>query len=57
MPRNAIWLMGLGISLRALDERDGAKDAFRRAGLAGTLAPELQAFVVQQYTQLELAAK
>lgn len=57
MPRNAIWMMGLGISLKALGDRDGAKDAFGRAAATGTLSPELQAFVVQQYTALELAAR
>ena len=57
MPRNAIWMMGLGISLKALGDRDGAKDAFGRAAATGTLNPELQAFVVQQYTALELAAR
>ena len=57
MPRNAIWLMGLGISLRALGESDQARDAFKRAASTGTLSPELQAYVVKQYTELHLAAK
>jgi MSHA biogenesis protein MshN len=56
MPRNAIWMMGLGISLRALDESARARDAFKRAAATGTLSPELQAYVVQQYTELHLAA-
>lgn len=57
MPRNAIWFMGLGISLRALGESGQAQDAFKRAASAGTLSPELQAYVVKQYTELHLAAK
>ena len=57
MPRNAIWMMGLGISLKALGDRDGAKDVVGRAAATGTLSPELQAFVIQQYTALELAAR
>ncbi len=57
MPRNAVWLMGLGISLKALGDRDGAKEAFRRAASIGTLSPELQAYVVHQYRRLEIAKK
>jgi len=57
MPRNAIWLMGLGISLRALGDSNQAQDAFKRAASTGTLGPELQAYVVKQYTELHLAAK
>ena len=57
MPRNAVWLMGLGISLRALGERDQAKAAFKSAAGTGTLSPELQAYVVKQYTELHVAAK
>jgi MSHA biogenesis protein MshN len=57
MPRNAIWFMGLGISLRALGESGQAQEAFKRAASTGTLSPELQAYVVKQYTELHLAAK
>jgi MSHA biogenesis protein MshN len=57
MPRNAIWLMGLGISLRAVGDTDRAKDAFKRAAETGTLSPELQAYVVKQYSELHVAAK
>ena len=56
-PRNAIWLMGLGISLRALGESNQAQDAFKRAASTGTLSPELRAYVVKQYTELHFAAK
>lgn len=54
---NAIWSMGLGISLRALGDTAGAKDAFRTAASAGTLSKELQAFVEQQFLQLNRAAR
>ena len=57
MPRNAIWMMGLGISLRALGESDRAMDAFKSAANTGTLSPELQAYVVRQYTELHVASK
>jgi MSHA biogenesis protein MshN len=51
-PGNAIWWMGLGISLHA-DKRDAdARAAFRRAEAAGTLTPELQAFVERKLQQL-----
>ncbi len=51
-PRNAIWLMGLGISLRALGNRGEALQVFDEAAAIGTLEPGLQAFVDQQRTQL-----
>ncbi len=52
MPRNAIWLMGLGISLRALGSNGDALQAFNEAAVIGTLDPGLQAFVDQQRRQL-----
>jgi MSHA biogenesis protein MshN len=56
MPRNPIWLMGLGISLRALDRNDEARQAFDEAAAIGTLNPGLQAFVEQQRSQLKRVA-
>jgi len=53
MPRNAVWLMGLGISLRALGETEQAQQAFGSAASIGTLNPDLQAFVEQQYGELK----
>ena len=51
-PGNALWLMGMGISLQA-DNRDAAAlDAFRRAKAAGGLSPALIAFVDQRMKQL-----
>ncbi len=57
MPRNAIWLMGMGISFRALGDSERAMDAFKRAATTGTLSAELQAYVVRQYTELHVAAR
>jgi MSHA biogenesis protein MshN len=51
-PGNAVWLMGLGISLRAIDQRAEAREAFRRAAESRTLTPELQSYVESQYQDL-----
>jgi MSHA biogenesis protein MshN len=51
-PHNGVWWMGLGISLQA-DKRDAdARTAFQRAQAAGSLTPELQAFVERKLQQL-----
>jgi MSHA biogenesis protein MshN len=51
-PANAVWWMGLGISLQ-LDKRNAeALDAFQKARAAGTLSQELQAFVERKIQQL-----
>ncbi|UCH48379.1 MAG: tetratricopeptide repeat protein [Betaproteobacteria bacterium] len=55
MPRNPVWLMGLGISLRELGEREQAQQAFASAAAIGTLNPDLQAFVQQQQRELQKA--
>ena len=47
-PNNAIWLMGYGISLRAVQRNAEAKDAFKRALETQTLSPELREFVQQK---------
>jgi MSHA biogenesis protein MshN len=52
-PGNAVWLMGLGISLRSLGENNLARQAFASAASARTLTPELQAFVEQQHREME----
>ncbi|MFB9245143.1 tetratricopeptide repeat protein [Massilia antarctica] len=44
-PDNAVWSMGLGISLEAEKRLPEALAAFQRARAAGTLSPELQGFV------------
>lgn len=52
-PGSGVWLMGLGISLQALNRSQDAQDAFRRARASNTLNPELQAFVDQRLRQLQ----
>ncbi len=51
-PGNAIWLMGLGISLQADKRQADALAAFRQAGASGALPPNLQAFVERKVQQL-----
>lgn len=52
-PGSGVWLMGLGISLQALNRTQDAREAFQRARATRTLNPELQAFVDQRLTQLQ----
>ena len=52
-PGSGVWWMGLGISLQALKQPTEAAEAFRRARTAGTLSPELLAFVEQRIKQLQ----
>jgi MSHA biogenesis protein MshN len=52
-PGSGVWWMGLGISLQAQKQPAEAVEAFRRARSAGTLAPELLAFVEQRIKQLQ----
>jgi len=47
-PDSGVWLMGLGISLQAVQRNEEARDAFKRAIESHTLSAELQAFVKQQ---------
>lgn len=51
-PTAAVWQMGLGISLQALNRTAEAQDAFRRARSGSGLNPELQAFVDERLRQL-----
>ncbi len=44
-PDNAVWLMGLGISLQAEKRNAEAKQAFQQASSSGTLTSTLQSFV------------
>lgn len=55
IPKNPVWLMGLGISLRTLGEREQAQQAFAAAAAIGTLNPDLQAFVERQQRELRNA--
>lgn len=51
-PGNAVWWMGMGISLQAEQRNAEAKVAFLRARDSGRLAPELQTFVERRLQQL-----
>jgi MSHA biogenesis protein MshN len=52
-PANAVWWMGLGISLQADKRNADAKAAFRRAAESGRLTPDLQSFVERRLQQLD----
>jgi MSHA biogenesis protein MshN len=52
VPGNGIWLMGLGISLQALQRKEDARDAFQRALASNSLSVPLQAFVQQKLKEL-----
>lgn len=49
-PGSGEWLMGMGISLKALGRADEAGNAFKHALETHTLSPQSQAFVEQQIT-------
>lgn len=51
-PQSGVWLMGLGISLRAEQHNTEARDAFNRALEVRNLSAELQTFVTQQLKEL-----
>jgi MSHA biogenesis protein MshN len=51
-PGNAVWLMGLGISLRANDQFADVREAFQRAADSKQLNAELLAFVQRQLREL-----
>ena len=52
VPGNGVWMMGLGISLRASNQSAEARDAFQRAIESKQLSPELQEFVERQLREL-----
>ncbi|MBU1425316.1 MAG: tetratricopeptide repeat protein [Gammaproteobacteria bacterium] len=51
-PDKGLWLMGMGISLQALQRREEARDAYQRALASNTLSPQLQAYVQQKLNEL-----
>ncbi len=55
IPRNPVWLMGLGISLREVGESEQARQAFASAAAIGTLNADLQSFVERQQRELRNA--
>jgi len=56
-PGNGVWMMGLGISLRASNQSAEAQDAFQRAIESNQLSPELKQFVDRQLRELSAAKK
>ncbi len=52
VPGNGVWMMGLGISLRAANQSAEARDTFQRAIESKQLTPELQEFVERQLREL-----
>ncbi len=57
VPGNGVWMMGLGISLRASNQSAEARDVFRRAIESKQLSPELQEFVTRQLNEISAAKK
>lgn len=52
-PRNAVWLLGLGMELRADGRNKEARAAFARARELGGLNPQLAAYLDQQLRELQ----
>jgi MSHA biogenesis protein MshN len=57
VPGNGVWMMGLGISLRAANQSAEARDTFQRAIESKQLTPELQEFVERQLRELSAQKK
>lgn len=51
-PDNGVWLMGLGISLQAVQRNEDAREAYRRALGSNSLNPQLQEFVQKKLREL-----
>jgi MSHA biogenesis protein MshN len=52
VPGNGIWLMGVGISLQALQRNEEARAAYQRALGSNSLSPQLQEFVQKRLKEL-----
>jgi len=52
VPDNGVWLMGLGISLQALQRNEDAREAYRRALGSNSLNPQLREFVQKKLREL-----
>ncbi len=57
VPGHGVWMMGLGISLRAENQAAEARDAFQRAIDSQQLTPDLQEFVGRQLRDLAVLKK
>ncbi len=57
VPGNGVWMMGLGISLRAANQSAEAREAFQRAIESKQLTPDLQSFVERQLRELSAPKK
>lgn len=57
VPGNGVWMMGLGISLRAANQSAEARDAFQHAIESKQLTPELLNFVERQLRELSAQKK
>ena len=57
VPGNGVWMMGLGISLRAANQSAEAREAFQRSIESRQLTPELQSFVERQLRELSAPKK
>jgi MSHA biogenesis protein MshN len=51
-PNNGLWLMGMGISLQALQRKEEARDVYQRALATNSLSAQLQAYVQQKLNEL-----
>lgn len=54
-PGSGLWFMGSGISLQAVQRKEDALDAYKRAIDTRSLSPELQAFVLQRMQEIKEA--
>ena len=52
-PDAGVWLLGLGMSLQAINRTADAQEAYQRARTTGSLNPELAAFADQRLRQLQ----
>lgn len=57
VPGNGLWMMGLGISLRASNQSAEAREAFQHAIDSKQLSPDLQVFVERQLRELSASKK
>jgi len=51
-PQSGVWLMGMGISLKAEQHKEEARESFKKALESNSLSTELQAYVSQQLKEL-----